>query len=64
MGAYGREGVAHLWLVDPTLRTIEVYRLDDAGRWLVVETYDGDRPLRAEPFETLTLDPSRWWLDP
>jgi Uma2 family endonuclease len=28
MRIYAREGVAHLWLVDPTPRTLEVYRLE------------------------------------
>ena len=34
MPIYAREGVGHLWLVDPIARTVEVYRLD-GGRWVV-----------------------------
>jgi Uma2 family endonuclease len=38
---YAESGVGHAWLVDPVLRTLEVLRRNDAGRWLAVETYAG-----------------------
>src|SRR5262249_34920193 len=41
MGIYAREGVRHLWIVDPLARTLEVYRLE-GGRWVVVGTHGGD----------------------
>lgn len=28
MPIYGEQGVVHLWLVDPLLRTLEVYRIE------------------------------------
>jgi Uma2 family endonuclease len=37
MRVYAREQVAHLWIIDPILRTLEVYRLED-GRWIVAST--------------------------
>jgi Uma2 family endonuclease len=59
---YARGRVAHLWLVDPLARTLEVYRLD-GGRW-VVETPDvGDAPARVEPFAAGEIDLRRWWAD-
>ena len=61
MPVYAREGVRHLWLVDPIARTLEVYRLE-IGRWAVAGTYGGDESLRAEPFEAIALDLSRWWM--
>lgn len=63
MRIYAREGVGHLWLVDPLLRTIEVYRLTD-GAWVVAAVHAGDVPVRIEPFEAVELDVARWWLDP
>ena len=33
MWVYARERVGHLWIVDPILRTLEVYRLEK-GRWV------------------------------
>jgi Uma2 family endonuclease len=62
MPIYAREGVRHLWIVDPRVRTLEVYRLEE-GRWLVVNTYAGTEPVRAEPFAALALDVRRWWVD-
>ena len=62
MPIYAREGVRHLWIVDPRIRTLEVYRLD-AGRWVVVNTYAGNEPVRAEPFAELALDVRRWWVE-
>ena len=62
MRVYAREGVCHLWIVDPLQRTLEVYRLE-GGRWVVVSTHGGTDPVVAEPFEAVTLDPARWWLE-
>src|SRR5207249_852908 len=42
MRVYARERVGHLWIVDPILRTLEVYRLEN-GRWVVASTHGGDR---------------------
>ena len=62
MRIYAREGVGHLWLVDPLARTLEVYRLDAEHRWVVVENFGGDDVVRAEPFDTVALALARWWL--
>jgi len=63
MTIYGREAVAHLWIVDPILHTLEAYRLE-GERWVVASTHGGNAPIVAEPFEAITLDPARWWLEP
>jgi Uma2 family endonuclease len=63
MVLYAREGVGRLWIVDPIVRTLEVYRLE-GERWIVASTHGGVGPVVAEPFEAVTLDPMRWWLDP
>jgi Uma2 family endonuclease len=60
MPIYAREQVRHLWIVDPILRTLEVYRLE-GGRWVVVSGHGGAETVRAEPFERIELDMSRWW---
>lgn len=57
---YRREGVSHLWLCDPRIRTLEVYRLEN-GRWAELDTYEGDIKVRAEPFEAIEIDLSRIW---
>jgi Uma2 family endonuclease len=62
MRIYAREGVSHIWLVDPLLRTLEVYRLE-GPHWVVVSTHEGAEHVRAEPFAALELEMSRWWLE-
>jgi len=62
MPIYAREQVGHLWLVDPVLRTLEVYRLEEK-RWVVVSTHGGPETIQAEPFEAIELDLGRWWLE-
>jgi Uma2 family endonuclease len=59
---YAREGIGHLWLVDPLQRTLEVLRLDD-GRWTIVATHGDDDRVRAEPFEAVELELSALWTD-
>ena len=58
---YAREGVVHLWLVDPIARTLEVYKLD-GGRWVDVGAYGDAELVRAEPFAAVEMDMSQWWL--
>lgn len=57
---YGRERVGHLWLCDPRIRTLEVYRLD-GGRWVEIDTHEGDVRVRAAPFEEIEIDLARIW---
>ena len=60
MNLYAREGLAHLWLLDPLAHVLEVYRLE-AGRWVVALTCGGEDRVRAEPFEEIELDLAPWW---
>ncbi len=57
---YRREGVTHYWICDPRIKTLEVYRLVN-GRWIEVDTYEGDVVVRAEPFDAIELDLARLW---
>ena len=60
---YAREGVAHAWLVNPALRTLEVLRLEN-GRWAVLATHGGAETVHAEPFSPFGLELTRLWSDP
>jgi Uma2 family endonuclease len=62
MRIYAREGIGHLWFVDPLLHTVEVYRLEH-GAWVVAAVHEGDAPARIEPFDAIELDVRRWWLE-
>jgi len=63
LGIYAREGVSHLWLVDPLARTIETYELG-SDRWALAGVHEGATPMRAAPFDALALDVARCWLEP
>ncbi|KFA87447.1 Uma2 family endonuclease [Archangium violaceum] len=58
---YHREGVSHVWLVDPLARTLEVLRREARG-WLLVATHTGDERVRAEPFEAVEFGLELLWL--
>ena len=62
MRVYAREQVGHLWIIDPILRTLEVYRLEDA-RWVVASTHAGTDVVRAEPFDAIELRLAGLWLE-
>ena len=61
MRIYAREGVAHLWLVDPLVQTLESYRLDD-HRWTLEAVHAANDVVRAAPFDAIELALERWWL--
>lgn len=60
MAVYRREQVAHVWIVDPLARTLEVYRLDGAT-YRLIATHTGDEPVRAEPFDAIPLELGLLW---
>jgi Uma2 family endonuclease len=60
MPLYAREGVGHVWLVDPVARTLEVLRLE-GSHWVLLATHGGDDTVRAEPFEALELHLAQVW---
>ncbi len=60
MRTYAREGVSHLWLVDPLQHSLEVYRLE-GPRWNPLRTWKGQDLVRAEPFEALELKLGVLW---
>lgn len=62
MRIYARERVGHVWLVDPLLHTLEVYRLE-GQQWVVASTHEGTETVHAEPFAGIELDMGRWWLE-
>ncbi len=58
---YAREGVGHVWLVDPLLQTLEVLRLE-SQRWSLVAAHEADAKVRAEPFDAIELALRALWL--
>lgn len=60
MRIYRGAGVGHVWLLDPRDHTLEVYRLE-SGRYTLVDTYEGEGPVRAEPFDAIELSLAALW---
>jgi Uma2 family endonuclease len=60
MKVYAREGVRHLWLVDPLRQALEVYELE-GGRWRPLGTHTGQAQVHAEPFTPLRLELGLLW---
>jgi Uma2 family endonuclease len=59
---YVREGVAHIWLIDPEARLVEVF-VPVAGKPTLIATASDEDPIRLPPFD-VDLHPVRYWLDP
>ncbi len=57
---YGREGVRHLWLVDPSARSLEAFALKD-GAWSPAGAARGDEPVSLPPFEAVTFPLDALW---
>ena len=57
---YAREGVGHVWLVDPIARTLEDCRLE-GGRWLLLGTWRDGANVRVEPFDAIELELGGLW---
>ena len=62
LAIYAREGVRHVWLVDPLQRTLEVLALDGT-RWFVAENHGGNDVVRAAPFAAMEIELARLWID-
>ena len=62
LAIYAREGVQYAWLIDPTLGTLEVLRLD-SGRWTILSTHVGNEVVRPDPFGDVELELQSLWAD-
>ncbi len=60
LAVYLKEGVTHLWFVDPDGKTLEVYR-KEGERYAVAATFEGDDGIRAEPFDAIELELGALW---
>jgi Uma2 family endonuclease len=62
LAIYAREGIGHVWLLDPVQRLLEVLRLD-RGHFAITAVHANDEEVRLEPFEATPLLLSRFWVD-
>jgi Uma2 family endonuclease len=60
LGIYAREGVSHVWLVDPLRQSLEVLALE-SGSLVEIEEHRGDVRVRARPFDAVELELRALW---
>jgi len=60
MPIYARAGVGHIWLIDPDLRTLEVYALE-SGRWVLLESHRDDAQVAPPPFGAIEIGLGDLW---
>ena len=48
---YAREGVGHLWLIEPVDRTLEAFELRE-GQWVLIACAKDDEAVSVRPFNT------------
>ncbi len=57
---YAREGVPHLWLVDPADRALEGFELR-GGEWVLIASAKDDDPVCIHPFDAVTFSLGDLW---
>lgn len=57
---YAKHRVGHVWLLDPLEQTLEIYRLQGEG-WFLVATFGAEDKVGAEPFDAVELDLALVW---
>ena len=57
---YAREEVRHLWLVEPTDRTLEAFELRE-GEWVLIAAAKDDDPISVRPFDAVTFSLGDLW---
>ena len=57
---YAHAGVFHLWLVDPTDRTLEAFELR-ASEWVLIATAKDEDPVSIRPFDAITFSLGALW---
>jgi len=59
---YAEDGVVHVWLVDPQLRTLEAFE-NKEGKWLLLATLKEQDQVSLPPFDAIVFDLSLLWAD-
>ena len=57
---HAREGVPHLWLLDPADRALEAFELRD-GQWVLIASAKDDDPICIRPFDAITFSLGDLW---
>lgn len=59
---YAHHQVRHAWLIDPDLRTLEVFENHD-GKWLLLTVLENDAAVSQPPFDAISFPLGSLWAD-
>ena len=59
---YATQGVQHAWLVDPDLRTLEIFENRD-GQWLLLAVLEDNAAVSQPPFAAISFALGSLWAD-
>ena len=62
MPVYAKYGVKHIWLIDPIIKTLEAYRLENRF-WKLVGSFSDEDRVAVEPFVETEIDLSLLWSE-
>lgn len=61
MPIYAMHNVSYIWLIDPDIRILEVFRLEH-GKWSLIGSFSENDTVRAEPFQEIEIElKTLWW---
>ena len=60
MPLYARADVQYMWIVEPEQQTIEAFRLEGAG-WFLLGTFGEEPTARIEPLADIEIDLTLLW---
>ncbi len=58
---YTREGVSHLWFVDPDVHTLEAFELK-GGQWTLIASLSESAAVSVPPFDAISFALSDLWI--
>lgn len=59
---YAQYGVTHCWLIDPDLRTLEVFE-NRGGGWLLLAVLENDAGVSQPPFAAISFSLANLWAE-
>jgi Uma2 family endonuclease len=62
MPIYAKHGVKYIWLVEPILRTLEVFENTPAG-WLLLQVLENNDAVSIATFDAITFNLGVLWVD-
>ena len=57
---YAREGIGHLWFVDPETKSLEAFELR-VGRWVLLKRLADEMPVSLPPFDSINFPLGDLW---